>query len=208
LWQAAAALRIYKRLFGPSPLAEFKIVEAPLGVRGMEYPGLSLIGDGLYAPASQSDLEFLVAHEVGHQWWYNVVGSDPLLNPWQDEGLTEYNTTFYYRLLYGQTRVAELKRVRWTIPAESLVKRGRDAPIGKTVAGYPAADYEAIVYAKGALFFDAVRQAIGDEAYFKALRAYRREYAYRIAGPADLMRTFEEASGSDLGALYQQWVMQ
>ncbi len=206
LWQAAAALRIYNRLFGPCPLAEFKIVEAPLGVRGMEYPGLSLIGDGLYAPANRDDLEFLVAHEVGHQWWYNLVGNDPLLSPWQDEGLTEYNTAFYYRLLYGQARAAELKRVRWTIPTESLVKRGRDAPIGKPVADYPAADYEAIVYAKGALFFDAIRQAIGDEAYFKALRTYRRDYAYRIAGPADLLRAFEQAGGRPLDALYRQWV--
>lgn len=207
LWQAAAALRIYNRLFGPSPLAEFKIVEAPLGVRGMEYPGLSLIGDDLYAPANREDQEFLVAHEVGHQWWYNLVGNDPLLSPWQDEGLTEYNTAFYYRLLYGQARADELKRVRWTIPAESLVTRGRDAPIGKPVAEYPVADYEAVVYAKGALFFDAVRQAIGDEAYLKALRAYRQQYAYHTVGPADLIRAFEKASGSDLGALYQKWVM-
>jgi len=207
LWRAAAALRVYDRLFGPSPLAEFKIVEAPLGVRGMEYPGLSLIGDGLYELANRGDLEFLVAHEVGHQWWYNLVGSDPLLSPWQDEGLTEHNTTFYYRLLYGQARADDLKRTRWTIPTESLVRRGRDAPIGKPVADYPAADYEAIVYAKGALFFDAVRQAIGDEAYFQALRAYQRDYAYRIAGPAGLLRAFEEASGRDLGALYQQWVL-
>jgi len=207
LWQAAAALRIYDRLFGPSPLAEFKIVEAPLGVRGMEYPGLSLIGDGLYAPARREEIEFLVAHEVGHQWWYNLVGSDPLLHPWQDEGLTEYSTTFYYRLLYGQARADELKRVRWTIPVESLVKRGRDAPIGQPVAEYPATDYEAIVYAKGALFFDAVRQAIGDEAYFDALRTYCQDYAYHIAGPADLMRVFEEASGSALDDLYQEWVL-
>lgn len=206
LWQAAAALRIYRQLFGPSPLVEFKIVEAPLGVRGMEYPGLSLIGDTLYAPANRGDLEFLVAHEVGHQWWYNLVGNDPLLSPWQDEGLTEHNTVFYYRLLYGQARAAELKRTRWTIPAESLVKRGRDAPIGKPVADYPAADYEAIVYAKGALFFDAVRQTIGDTAYLRALRAYRRDYAYRIAGPADLMRAFAEAGGQPLDALYRQWV--
>ena len=206
LWQAAAALRIYNRLFGPSPLAEFKIVEAPLGVRGMEYPGLSLIGDDLYASANRDDLEFLVAHEVGHQWWYNLVGNDQLLSPWQDEGLTEYNTAFYYRLLYGQARTDELKRVRWTIPAESLVKRGRDAPIGKPVADYSAYDYEAIVYAKGALFFDAVRQAIGDEAYFQALRAYRRQYAYRSAGPTDLLRAFEEASGKKLDGLYREWV--
>ena len=206
LWQAAAALRIYRQLFGPSPLAEFKIVEAPLGVRGMEYPGLSLIGDGLYEPANRADLEFLVAHEVGHQWWYNLVGSDPLRSPWQDEGLTEYNTSFYYRLLYGQARANELKRTRWTIPTESLVRRGRDAPIGRPVADYPAADYEAIVYAKGALFFDTIRQTIGDAGYLQALRAYRHDYAYRIAGPADLMRAFETASGQPLDALYQQWV--
>ncbi|MBU1878870.1 MAG: M1 family metallopeptidase, partial [Chloroflexi bacterium] len=206
LWEAAAALRIYNRLFGPGPLAEFKIIEAPLGVRGMEYPGLSLIGDGLYAPGQLENQEFLVAHEVGHQWWYNLVGNDPLLYPWQDEGLTEYNTSFYYHLIYGPAQAQELKRVRWTIPAESLVTRGRDAPIGKPVSQYPASDYEAVVYAKGALFFDAVYQAIGDVAYFTALRAYCRDYGYRQAAPADLVRAFEEASGQDLGDLYQQWV--
>jgi aminopeptidase N len=51
-----------------------------------------------------------------------------------------------------------------------------------------------------------VRQVIGDEAYFQALRAYRRQYAYRSAGPADLLRAFEEASGKKLDGLYREWV--
>ena len=91
---AAAALRIYSDLFGPYPYAELDVVAGPIEFRGMEYPGLFELGYKLYN-ANADELEFRIAHEAAHQWWYNLVGNDPVNEPWLDEGLAEYATYFY-----------------------------------------------------------------------------------------------------------------
>ncbi len=205
LWYAAAALKVYNDCFGPYPYREFEVVEAPLTYRGMEYPGLSLIGIDLYREW-RKDLEFLIAHEVGHQWWYNQVGSDPLNHPWLDEGLTEYSTIYYYRMVHGRAAAEELVRTRWLIPYESAARRGRDAVLDQPAAAF-ADNYEVIVYAKGALFFNALRQKVGDDAYLTIMRRYLREYKYRLVSPQDFMNVAQQACGLSLDEVYRQWLL-
>ncbi len=204
LWYTAAALKVYNDCFGPYPYRELDVVEAPLAYRGMEYPGLSLIGVALYRKWRE-ELEFLIAHEVGHQWWYNQVGSDPLNHPWLDEGLTEYSTIYYYQMVHGRAEAEELLRTRWLIPYESAVRRGRDAVVAQPAAAF-AGNYELIVYAKGALFFNALRQTVGDDVYLAIMRRYLREYKYRRASPQDFMNVAQKVSGLSLDEVYRQWL--
>ena len=201
---AAAALRIYSELFGPYPYSDFRIVAAPLGYRGMEYPGLTLLGLDLYDELVE-ELEFRVVHEVGHQWWYAQVGSDPIREPWLDEGLTEYSTYEYYRLIYGQARADELVRTRWRAAYIYAREQGWDAVVGQPASAF-GGNYEAIVYAKAALFFHALRQQVGEDVYRAILRRYLREYRYRTATAADFLAVAEEVSGQDLHPLYAQWI--
>jgi aminopeptidase N len=58
---------------------------------------------------------------------------------------------------------------------------------------------------KGALFFVALRDRIGDRAFFDALHAYYSDYHYEIASPADLLGEFERSCGCKLKDLYQEW---
>jgi aminopeptidase N len=66
--------------------------------------------------------------------------------------------------------------------------------------------YSGIVYGKGGLFFHALRQEIGDRAFFEALQQYYQARKYGIAQPADLLAAFEQAAGRELDAFYQQWL--
>ena len=63
-----------------------------------------------------------------------------------------------------------------------------------------------MVYSKGGLFFEALRQEIGDQAFFQALQAYFRDNQYRIADPDDLLNAFENAAGRQLDEFYQRWL--
>ena len=200
----AAALRIYSELFGPYPYSDFKIVAAPLGYRGMEYPGLTLLGLDLYDEWVE-ELEFRVVHEVGHQWWYAQVGSDPIREPWLDEGLTEYSAYEYYRLIYGQARADELVRTRWRAAYVYARQQGWDVVVGQSASAF-GGNYEAMVYAKSALFFHALRQQVGEDVYRAILRSYLHEYRYRTATGADFLALAEEVSGQDLHPLYAQWI--
>jgi len=200
----ATALRIYSDLFGSYPYRDFRVVAAPLGYRGMEYPGLTLLGLDLYGEQIE-ELEFRVVHEVGHQWWYAQVGSDPIREPWLDEGLAEYSTYEYYRAIYGQARADELVHTRWRAAYVYAREQGWDTIVGQPASGF-GRNYEAMVYAKAALFFHALRQQVGDDVYYDILRRYLGEYRYRTATGADFLALAEEVSGQDLHPLYAQWI--
>ena len=206
LQYAAAALRIYCQHFGPYPYRDMAVVSAPLRYFGMEYPGVNLIGIDLYR-THRSDLEFLVAHEVAHQWWYNVVGNDPVNFAWLDEGLAEYSTYAYYADRYGSQVADGRVELRWVIPYDYAVGKGYDVAVGQPLSGFDASSYETMVYAKAALFFHALRTDLEDELYEKVLAEYLDRYRWGVAVPADFLAVAEEVSGRDLGDLYTQWIL-
>ena len=207
LQYAAAALRVYCQRFGPYPFRDMAVVEAPLRYFGMEYPGLTLIGLDVYRQRREN-LEFLIAHEMAHQWWYSVVGNDPVNFPWLDEGLAEYSTYAYYEAIYGTLAAEALWERRWRAPYQYAVEQGLDAVVNQPSSAFKVTNYETMVYAKAALFFDAVRREVGDdETYYRLLRGYLDRYRYGVATPADFLAAAEDVSGRDLSELYQQWIL-
>jgi hypothetical protein len=205
LYTAVAALEIYSDRFGPYPYRDMSVVEAPLTFHGMEFPGLSLIGDMTYEKYMQ-DLEMRVAHEVAHQWWYNQVGSDQVNSPWLDEGLTEFSMYFYFGDRYGISVADRLRLSRWATPVQMAADAGKELPIGLPVKSYATDQYETMIYARGALFFAALRDEIGSEAFDRLIRTYLATYAWRIATPEDFRALAEQVSGQDLSALFAHWL--
>ncbi|MCG3211174.1 MAG: hypothetical protein FOGNACKC_04812 [Anaerolineae bacterium] len=205
LGHAAASLRLYSDTFGPYPYIKLDVVEAPLGYRGMEYAGLILIGDSLYT--DQRDfLTVLVAHETAHQWWYGLVGNNPYQSPWLDEGLTEYSAFDYYRGVFGQSQAEELLTGRWNIPFQSAAAGGIDGSVDRPAVDFDPVTYELLVYSKAALFFNALRQQVGDDPYRQILQRYLAENKYRIATPQTFLTTAERVSGQNLNPLAEQWL--
>lgn len=202
---AAAALRTYADIYGPYPFAEMIVVEAPLSYYGMEYSGLNLIGKSLYRE-QRAELEDRVAHEIAHQWWYAQVGNDQVNTPWLDEGLAEHSTALYYQQIYGEARANTLINQRWLVPYQVTVENGQDAVVNQPSTAF-GDEYEVIVYAKAALFFEALRQVVGDETYHAILREYLTRYRWRIATPEGFLQVAESVSGRDLDALYYHWIL-
>ncbi|MGC8836823.1 MAG: M1 family metallopeptidase [Anaerolineae bacterium] len=201
---ARQAFRLYGDLFGPYPYRELDLAEAEIGAAGIEYPGLILAAEALYA-REDPFTEFVVAHEMAHQWWYNLVGNDQVDEPWLDEALANYSTVLYYEHVHGPEEakgILEAFRQRY----ENLVREGRDAAVAQPSGAFPRADYGVIVYQKGALFLDALRTAVGDEAFLAVLRHYAAQYRYRIARGQDFLRVAEGLAGRDLAPLYHEWL--
>ena len=207
---AAEALQIFNAMFGPYPYSELDVVASPMRyAAGVEFPGIILVAENMYNHPTSSFFIETIAHEVAHQWWYNVVGNDVFDDPWLDEALTTYSAALYFQdsgaaFLYRET--LEIYQSEF----EQAVQRGLDEPVARELAyfeqlGNPGV-YGAIVYAKGALFFRHVREAIGDEAFFQALQTYYAAYKYEIARPENLLDAFETAYGKELDELYQEWL--
>jgi hypothetical protein len=208
---AAASLKIYNQHFGAYPFREFDIAEAPMRyAAGVEYPGIVIIGDFLYDQPNQANFVVAVAHEVAHQWWYNVVGNDVFAEPWLDESLTSYTSSMYYEFGPGGTSAAQGLISYWEDRYQKVVQAGKDDAVNQSLAHFESLNdptvYSYVVYSKGALFFHALRQEIGDQAYFSALRNYYQDYQFGIASGSDLLKLFEQAAGRPLGDFYRKWL--
>lgn len=201
---AADALVAFTDLFGEYPYAELDVVATPNRLGGMEYPGLVVIEDRLYPSGGQ--LEWLVAHEVAHQWWFGIVGSDQVDTPWLDEALTQYSTVLYYERTYGPARAGGILQ-DFLQTYRDLVRTGRDRPAGLSAASYDSSVYWDVVYRKGALYFHSLREAVGDEAFFDILQAYYERHRYQIATPESFLATVEDVTGDRHIALYEQWIL-
>jgi len=210
---AAEALRIFGRRFGLYPYTELDVVATYTSAGGIEYPGLIVIAERLYKDTKGTKgcsdrTEWVVAHEVAHQWWYNLVGNDQVDEPWLDEALTQYSTSLYYEDRYGETVAQRARRAGFWDRWEQARKEGRDRAVAGPVASFDVEDYGPIVYGKGPLFFHHLRQQVGDLVFDDILCAYFQEHRYGIATAESFLAVAEKVSGRDLDALYQQWILE
>ncbi len=203
---AVAALRIYSRRYGEYPFRDMRIAPAPINYRGMEYPQAALMGVELYNK-ERSSLESVVAHEIAHQWWYQIVHNDPVNAPWLDEALAEYSMKRYMEDLHGDASAARMQRTRWDAALELLRQRAGDAPVGMTVDEYEdGGQYETIVYGKGALFYDALRDRLGDRRFDQFLRDYLEEHRYGIVTVDEWLADLQALDDPALVELYRKWI--
>lgn len=207
---AADSLRVFNKRFGTYPYTEMDVVEAPMRYAlGVEYPGIFLVASGLYEDPEEPSFAVTTAHEVAHQWWYGVVGNDVFEEPWLDEALTTYSSSLFYQEVVGPRAYQGLVGY-WTDRYDRSLQDGDDEPITESLSYFESetnpGSYSGVVYSKGALFFKALRDEIGDDAFFEALRNYYQDNKYQIARSDDLLGSFEESSGDSLEALYQDWL--
>ena len=207
---AAEALQVYNQQFGVYPYKELDVVEGPMrNALGVEYPGIVMIGASLYTAPEKPDFEVTVAHEVAHQWWYNVVGNDVFEEPWLDEALATYSSGLFYEFDRAPGYVQGLQSYWQTRYDKLLDDSGDDVVTGnlKYFEGLNKPSvYGGVVYIKGALFFKALRQEIGDKAFFQALRDYYQSRFFLIGHADDLLGAFENAAGRELDGFYQKWL--
>jgi len=205
------ALRDFSARYGAYPYTEFDVVSTPMqGATGIEYPGVVGINKLVYDPnqtisgvAAFAMLETTVAHEVGHQWFYNMVGNDQANQPWVDESLTQYVTSMYFLDEYGQNGMDQY-RESWT----SRWKRVNEAaiPIGLPAADYKGAEYSAIVYGRGPIFFQTLADSMGQSVFDKFLLDYVKKYEWQISSTEDIKSMAEAHCQCDLTSLFVNWV--
>jgi hypothetical protein len=207
---AARAIEDFSARYAPYPYTEFDIVSTPTLALGIEYPGMIAITSRIYDVNQQFRgtparvyMEATVAHEVGHQWFYSLVGDDQLDDPWLDESLTQFATLQYFADEYGPSGEAGFRN--------SLEDRWRgvdraEIPIGLPVAEYSGQEYGAIVYGRGPLFFVALREKMGTESFDAFLKEYTDTLSWGIATPEFLQSLAEKHCGCELDELFQEWV--
>ena len=207
---SVASFEFFGQLYAPYPYTEYDIVLTPTYALGIEYPGVIAITDRIYDMGDSFSgtpnnimMESTVAHEAGHQWFYNLVGNDQLDEPWLDESLAQFVTWQYYADQYGSGGAIGFEgslRGRWSRVDNQLI------PIGMPVAEYEGASYSAIVYGRGAFFFEALRDEIGEKNFDAFMKDYVVSNSWGIGTGENMKGLAEKHCECDLTSLYDTWV--
>ena len=200
------ALRIYSDRFGEYPFTDMRVAPAPINFRGMEYPQAILLGIETYA-RFRDKLELLTAHEMAHQWWYQIVHNDPVKEPWLDEALSEFSMRLYMEATRGTDDAERLLVQRWQTPLDGLKAKQQDTTVNQPVTDFlNGTQYETVVYGKGALFYDRVRDALGERRFDRFLQNYLRKYRWGIIDSTQWLQDLRDLPDPSLATLFDQWI--
>jgi len=199
---AAQSIDVYNKRYASYPYTELDFVSTPTLALGIEYPGVIALAQWLVEP-NNNYLEATVAHEVAHQWFYNLVGNDQLDDPWLDESLSQFATLQYFTDEYGQ---AGADGFRADLESRWARVQNENIPAGLPVRRYSNAQYGGIVYGRGALFFEALREEMSPANFDAFLKAYVKNNSWGIATPEIIKAQAEQDCGCDLTALFDQWI--
>jgi aminopeptidase N len=196
---ASQALVCFNEQYGAYPYRHLAIAAVDFPYGGMEYPSLVLIQKSAYEADSEQSLETLIAHEVAHQWWYAVVGSDQFYQPWQDEALAEYALLDYTGKYYGKDARDNLAFSRFETAMRVTIPEG--VTPGSPIDYFGSmSEYSLVVYRRGASLMVALETSLGDK-FHDFLRTYYQRQAFRLSSRADFEQTLKEVSGQDWSAL-------
>jgi len=209
---AARSVAMFDEALWPYPYRELDLMPVDMkGAAGCEFPQLIYMGLDYYDDDTNletpSDLDFTVAHEVVHQWFYGLVGNNQYADAFIDEGITNYlSAQVYFEREYGPDAADDVMERYIRNPFERIVNRGGDVLVDQPTDDFESGDaYTFAAYIKAPLGFEAIREAIGDDAFFAALQAYVDEFVFGVATPEDLLAAFEASSGEDLDDLWSHW---
>lgn len=176
------------------------------GSVAQEASGFALIGQRALDPILEDPQEdWVIAHEMAHQWWGNLITCAAWNEMWLNEGITVFMTAAWKQHRWGEAayrRELDLARQRWQRARDV----GYDKPLG-WAGDYPnLGTRRAIQYSKGALFLHALREAMGESAFWEGLRRYTRANAGRSVRAIDFQTAMEAGAGRSLQPLFDAWV--
>ena len=209
LQAAKDSIKIFNELFGKYPYKQFSVAAADFFTGGMEYPNLVFINNNLYSEQNKEILEYVVVHETAHQWWYGLVGNDEVDESWLDEALAVYSSLLYYEKKYGKEVKEERYNNMIVKPYEDYIQRENDSDktIYRSIKNFKnSKEYQIMVYYKGAMFLQELRNVLGDEQFFKILKIYFDKYKYKNATTQDFLDVCEAISNKDLEGLFEEWL--
>ncbi len=204
---AASVIRVYSETFGQYEWP--KIVVADAG-DGMEYPMLTLCG-GTF-PGHQE----LLAHEIGHQWFYGMLGSNETYRAWMDEGFTQYLTIEAAEQLLPSQAFRDYPKM--TVPRYfglyfpylSAVRNGWDHTLNTHSSDFNGAVGQkggySLVYTKTGTMLHQLKYVLGDAMFSEAMKYYVAKWKFCHPYPEDFKQAIVEFAQQDLNWFFDQWL--
>lgn len=202
---AKKGLSFYNEKFGVYPYPEVDVVlgETGHGIAGMEYPGLVTSLDRIATRDGEVPAVNVVVHELAHQWWYGMVGSNQVKEPWLDEGLTTFSESLYMSEVEGQPEEQLFKQAA---VSSDQVHNKKGLTVVQPLYDYPEQLYGLMVYARPAAMMWDLSEQIGQDQVIKIMQTYFDRYRNKIATTEDFIEVANEVSKEDLRPFFDKWL--
>ncbi len=207
---AKKAIETFNEMIGTYEYPTLSVVETNFVYGGMEYPSLVMISDKL---ETHEDYEYTIVHEIGHQWFYAMVGNNEFAHGWMDEGLTEYITAcFYERHPEYNKNIKDIidnaeKSYMLFVEVYGSVLGEIDTSMDRKLNEFNTdPEYTYLTYVKGMIMFSNLRSVIGNNKFFKALQTYFNEFKGKNATPSDLIKCFQKASNNSIVSFFDSYL--
>lgn len=186
-----AALAWMSELFGPYPFETYGYVTVNL-------PGLSMETQTLVLLSTHMLGRRTMVHEMAHMWFGNWVSLDSWGDMWRNEGFATY-----VQLMWENRDDPEGLELEMAGVASAVAGNNNDYPLS---APPPPSLFGFETYFKGAMLAHALRQEVGDAAFFSGLRAYFARYGGGTASQAQFQAVMEESANKSLDAFFAEWL--
>ncbi|MFL5774159.1 MAG: M1 family metallopeptidase, partial [Flavisolibacter sp.] len=199
---AKSALRFYSEQVGPYPYSVATVVQGPESFGGgMEYPTITVISP----VSSEKELDMVIAHELGHNWFYGILASNERDHPWMDEGMNSFYENKYTESRYGpQSHVEELIY-------QTKAKRKTDQPIETSSEKFSETNYGVIAYYKTAAWMRLLEMNLGEAEFKKLMQSYFEQWKFRHPYPEDFETLLRTSTNHDvqnlLDALHRKGIL-
>jgi Peptidase family M1 domain len=192
---AKAAVRFYSDSVGEYPYGSLRVVLGPESFGGgMEYPTITVISP----IASAKDLDIVIAHEIGHNWFYGMLASNERDHPWMDEGINSFFERKYTRMRYGERTDFEEKLFH------TIVKKKTDQPIETTSENFSSDNYGLIAYYKTAKWMEWIEKKMGSQKFHDFIHEYFNQWKFKHPQPANLKLLVEKYLPGESDAVFAQ----
>jgi hypothetical protein len=203
----------FERWYGPYPYKTLTVVdpEPDSAAGGMEYPTFITAGTTWWMPAGLHEVEVVVEHEFGHQYWYGMVATNEFEDAWMDEGINSYTEVKVLDSILGEkTSNLNLAGATYGEPEQQrdfyISVPDRDPMAQYAFAYIDSNSYGGITYGKTATVLLTLEGIIGEDTMAKAMQTYFMKYRFTHPTKEDFLKTIEEVSGKDLRWYFNQAV--
>ena len=176
---------------------------------GMENTSCTLLTDRCLiderAALDNTNSEMLVAHELAHQWFGDLLVINHWSHAWVKEGMATYSEVLWTHDQYGAEEAAyyRLGEMRSYLSEDKSRYR---RPMITHVYREPIELYDRHIYEKGACVYHMIRTELGDDLFWQAIHGFVNKFAHKTVETLDLIRTIEETTGRNLRFLFDQYV--
>ncbi len=199
----------YADLFDyPYPWAKYDQVTTPHVGGGAEATSATILGDGvIHDRRAEQDFswERVIAHEIAHQWWGDLITLREWSHAWLNESFGTYSDYLWTRHENGADEGAWVllgKKNAYLREAHTRYVR----PVVFNRYERPHDNFDSHTYPKGACILHQLRFILGDDAFFRALSAFLHEHAFEPVDTYDLMKTVNEVTGQNMDWFFEQYI--